>query len=451
MPSGTRRYLQSEVDRLIHRFFRDPERTCDLEDGEVVLTEGMPNEKLYYVWSGRLRGFANSEHDEPEAIILAEEGDLIGIKSFFEQRHNSFATVVADGPARVSWVRLEDLRRAESETPEKQLMPLFVHVLNRRQRVIFELMQHEREVQARNAELERASQLGQFAAGVAHELNNALAVIARGSQWLAGALDHQMQRLGRADYRLFRQGLDAGRCLSSREVRQRSRELQQSQRLKSAPARRIAQMGLPADMQQELWPDLLQRDLELSACWELGATFHDVETSAEQAGHVVESMKLLGKEAIQEIDVDLADSLRAALAILRNVTKDIDVELVLPDHPVRLHANKGELVQVWTNLVKNACDALCGANIAAPHVRIELVDAEEQIQVHIADNGPGIPPKVLPKIFQPNFTTKKAGLNFGLGLGLSIVKRIVSTYGGQVQVANAVPGAVFTVTLPMSN
>ena len=66
----------------------------------------------------------------------------------------------------------------------------------------------------------------------------------------------------------------------------------------------------------------------------------------------------------------------------------------------------------------------------------------------ITDNGPGIPPQLKEKIFQPNFTTKKNGLSFGLGLGLSIVMRLVSSYSGRIDVDSQTGKTTFKITLP---
>ena len=67
----------------------------------------------------------------------------------------------------------------------------------------------------------------------------------------------------------------------------------------------------------------------------------------------------------------------------------------------------------------------------------------------IQDNGPGIPESIREQIFEPSFTTKVSGLSFGLGLGLSIVDRIVSDHNGQIDVKSAPGKTEFIVTLPL--
>ena len=68
----------------------------------------------------------------------------------------------------------------------------------------------------------------------------------------------------------------------------------------------------------------------------------------------------------------------------------------------------------------------------------------------IANNGPAIDEENLNKIFNPNFTTKKLGLDFGLGLGLAIVRRVVDSYNGTIEVRSNDQETSFTINLPTS-
>ncbi|MBR1998134.1 MAG: hypothetical protein IJ993_06935, partial [Akkermansia sp.] len=64
------------------------------------------------------------------------------------------------------------------------------------------------------------------------------------------------------------------------------------------------------------------------------------------------------------------------------------------------------------------------------------------------NNGPDIPEEIHDKIFQPSFTTKKLGLDFGLGLGLSIVRRLVDSYNGTIELTSANGLTSFSINLP---
>ena len=71
------------------------------------------------------------------------------------------------------------------------------------------------------------------------------------------------------------------------------------------------------------------------------------------------------------------------------------------------------------------------------------------ISVEVTDNGPGIPKKIMERIFEPSFTTKVGGLSFGLGLGLSIVQRIITEHDGLIDVSSTPDKTTFTVKIPI--
>ncbi len=109
-----------------------------------------------------------------------------------------------------------------------------------------------------------------------------------------------------------------------------------------------------------------------------------------------------------------------------------------------VHANEGQLHQVFINLVTNACHAV---GESGGSVVIETLLDEESVYVRVRDDGTGIPPDRLSKIFEPFYSTKDEGK--GTGLGLSIVRNIVNQHGGEVRVeSNAGGGTTFEVVLP---
>jgi len=106
-------------------------------------------------------------------------------------------------------------------------------------------------------------------------------------------------------------------------------------------------------------------------------------------------------------------------------------------------ARPDQLIQVWTNLVQNALQAMNHEGT----LTLSLRHQEEWVVVTVSDTGPGIPPELQKKIFQTFFTTKERGT--GTGLGLAIVKRIVEEHDGFVEVGKAPGGgAQFVVRLP---
>jgi signal transduction histidine kinase len=100
------------------------------------------------------------------------------------------------------------------------------------------------------------------------------------------------------------------------------------------------------------------------------------------------------------------------------------------------------LHQILINLVANAADASGGE--PAPLIRIRVASGNNQVSVAVEDNGPGVPEHLMPRVFTPFFTTKE----HGTGLGLIIVKKMVTGMNGTIRMEQAYPrGARVTFTL----
>ncbi len=178
-----------------------------------------------------------------------------------------------------------------------------------------------------------------------------------------------------------------------------------------------------------------------------GADLHDLRLASRHTVGIVKSVKQLGRTDI-DVDeaVDINDSINHALSLLQSEIRRIEVR-VRPSELPKFQGLKTELVQVWVNIIKNACDAL--QHTPNPAIEIQTRYVKQKLLVTITNNGPEIDEVTRRKIFQPNFTTKKGGLSFGLGLGLSIVKRIVSGYGGSIAVKSDEQKTIFRIKLPI--
>lgn len=139
-------------------------------------------------------------------------------------------------------------------------------------------------------------------------------------------------------------------------------------------------------------------------------------------------------------------SLRAAMdeeLIQRAADKKIELTVELPDTPARADAER--LRQVFTNLLDNAI------KYARRRIRVTGLVHEDEIEVCIADDGPGISPEHLPRIFERFYRVDKARSRQlgGTGLGLAIVKHIVQAHGGRVWAESRLgAGSSFYFTLP---
>ncbi len=150
-------------------------------------------------------------------------------------------------------------------------------------------------------------------------------------------------------------------------------------------------------------------------------------------------------------DVQLASVVRHAVEAARPLAEGAGHELtvVLPAEPITVHADPVRLAQVFGNLLNNAC------KYTEPGGRIRLT-AERQrgdVVVTVEDNGIGIPPEKLAGIFEM-FSQVQSALERsqgGLGIGLTLVKRLVELHGGTVEASSAGPGqgSGFVVRLPV--
>lgn len=145
--------------------------------------------------------------------------------------------------------------------------------------------------------------------------------------------------------------------------------------------------------------------------------------------------------------VPIRDVIQQSLVFCEHVVTDASAQVVtrFDDDEASVYAVKGQLHQVFINLITNACHAL-------PDGDGELglttcIEADDQLLVTVEDNGCGIPEAQRQKVFEPFFSTKGEGK--GTGLGLSIVRNIVQQHGGTIEVRGRDGGGtVFEIRLP---
>jgi len=144
------------------------------------------------------------------------------------------------------------------------------------------------------------------------------------------------------------------------------------------------------------------------------------------------------------VDFDVDRSIDDSLELLRHLLKDKTVTKHYGDVG-RVRGHAGQVNQVFMNLLTNAAQAVSGRDDAT--ITVETTGDDSGVEVKIKDNGQGISPEVLPRIWDPFFTTKDVGE--GTGLGLSIVHELVERHGGTIGCETTLgAGTVFTVKLP---
>jgi two-component system NtrC family sensor kinase len=173
----------------------------------------------------------------------------------------------------------------------------------------------------------------------------------------------------------------------------------------------------------------------------------DILKCSHRISEIVKGLRSYCRVAKQEelSRVDINGILDDSVKMVRMGLKDGAAEVVKNFKPVeKVEVNPGELQQVFINLITNAFQAVNGKGGT---ITLSSRSLKDVVEVKVTDTGVGIPPKYLAKIFDPFFTTKKTGE--GTGLGLNVVYRIVSKYGGTIDVESKEGlGTTFTVRFP---
>ncbi|MBI5496750.1 MAG: response regulator [Deltaproteobacteria bacterium] len=239
--------------------------------------------------------------------------------------------------------------------------------------LVFRDVTERRALERRLGISERLASLGTLAAGFAHEINNPLAYVVTNLDYLQKALDGVEAAVG------------AGTAFA-----------------------------------------------------EIHAALHEAQEGAARVGRIVADVKGLSRpQGENRVWLDVHQVLEAAVKITRHLwpSRATIVRELEPVAPVQ--ANEARLGQLFVQLLLNAAQAIPGPG-EAPRIRVATRPAADgRILVEVEDNGPGIAPEVLGRVFDPFFTTRPVGS--GPGLGLSICHRIVTDLGGTISLDSA-PG-----------
>ncbi len=173
-----------------------------------------------------------------------------------------------------------------------------------------------------------------------------------------------------------------------------------------------------------------------------------VEEETERIRHIV--MNLLDfskpkKPDLQETDINTV--VQRSLKLVQNMLhiSDMEANLILGEKLPPVCIDEHQILEVLINLMTNSIQA--GASGDMLTIQTGYNTDTDHIEITVADSGKGIPPELLPNVFDPFFSTKGAS---GTGLGLFVSYGIIKNHGGSIRVSSEVGvGTIFTVELPV--
>jgi signal transduction histidine kinase len=174
-------------------------------------------------------------------------------------------------------------------------------------------------------------------------------------------------------------------------------------------------------------------------------SIESIRLAVERTSKIVYSLKNYGRmdRGSAKIQINIIDTIETVLTLYQNKMKSgIECIRLYNANPM-IMGYPDELIQIWTNLIYNALQAMHFKG----KLTIQVEETGTDVEVSIKDDGPGIPLAVQKRIFEPFFTTKEKGE--GTGLGLGIVKQSVEErHKGQIQLFSEPGQTVFLVSLP---
>ena len=427
------------------------------EAGDVISTKGTRVEGLFVALSGHVALIVD-RGTGPRKIAEIRGGDVTGLLPY-SRLVSPPGDSVAQEPTTLLVVPAEHIPALTRECPE--LTAILVHSMVDRARAFTSNALHD----------EKMASLGKLSAGLAHELNNPASAIERS----ASLLEDLMEETGRAARQLGASRLTdsqlanieavRGSCMAARVQGVRS-PIEEAEReealadwldghgLDAATAEALSDTAVTLEDLDRLAATVDGPALDAALRWAAAACSvrslaSDIQESATRISGLVSAIKGFTHmdQATVAGPVDLLQGLGNTVAVLKSKAKAKSVAVVVdvePDLP-RARGFAGELNQIWLNLIDNALDAVPEAG------RVEVVAARERqrVVVRVVDNGAGIPDPIRERIFEPFFTTKPMGE--GTGLGLDIVRRLVTHNDGEIAVESRPGRTEFRVALPAAS
>jgi C4-dicarboxylate-specific signal transduction histidine kinase len=182
---------------------------------------------------------------------------------------------------------------------------------------------------------------------------------------------------------------------------------------------------------------------------EVRELLEDIVRDEKRAANVINGLRaMLQQQETPMADIDLAQCIEEVFDLLHTefVRHDVEVERMLEPN-LTIRANRTQIQQVLLNLMINALEAMTEQSIEARRLQVKAVRTDGKVLVSVRDNGIGIAPDMLARVFDGFYTTKPQGL----GVGLEVCRSILESHNGSIWAeANADRGVTFYFSLPLA-
>jgi PAS domain S-box-containing protein len=181
--------------------------------------------------------------------------------------------------------------------------------------------------------------------------------------------------------------------------------------------------------------------------------FDKIKDAAVRSKYIILDMLTYSRPSREGFaPIYLNECIRATLTIFTSEIKTKSIEIIECFDPAlpKVQGNKGQIMEVVLNLLKNARDAMSGAGTVFISTTTVQENGKTLALAEFKDTGTGVAPYAADMIFDPFFTTKEKGGGHNIGLGLSISLSIIKEHGGRIEAFNSPEGgAVFRIYLPV--
>lgn len=442
----------------------DEHHVCRRYRANHILTrEGEKNRFLWFITKGEVLLKKRNAQGEIQDITIMQAGSIVGGMSFLTEEA-AFSTGITLVETEV--LKVDEFVFSQIMQSNTILLAPFSNLLlrnfNRRlqKSISTEMTLHETLKSLDIAhqhliESEKMAVLGQLVAGVAHELNNPVTAILRGSDTLITLISSLLHHESKSKFsQLAQQTLKQGLTvipLSTSEVRARTKKILGSVKDKKIAKKLVSMHLKDTDIPKSKDRDFSQTVELLSQFHQTGTILRNSNACATRMGDLVKSLKhYASQDSVIATPTDIHEGLEETLIIFESKLKHYKVIKEYQPLP-QIECFPIEIEQVWTNIISNAIDATTGQGELKISTLYLPYDESPKVQVIIEDNGSGMSKNMLEKIFELNYTSKREG-NFGLGIGLTICSQIIKRHGGSIEVESEKDQFTrFIVTLPVFN